>query len=343
MNTNTKTSIKLFIFLTAIAFLTTGCTSAKSVPIVTINDKNLYLSDFLYDIYEAEAEGNKLEAYYKEHLNYSYWDYEYNETTMRQITKSSILATVVMYEILADQAIKKGMYLTPLEKSEEKEKTDNILAAASEDYFNRIGLTREMIEQSIIKKSLGDKYRNEISKSFHIDEDTIRKSIKPQDYKEYQTECLFIPTVKAVNQTYEPLSQEEIDFAQATMLDALHKLEEGVGFDGLLNEYDTLEYIYRDFIKDDMNCEMKYQSAAEPLHNDEYSQIVTTEYGLYIIHMLNNNATDKYEEAVEKAIEDVEDEKFISFYNKLKDDYDITINFDYWDTLTIGSIITPAN
>jgi hypothetical protein len=52
---------------------------------------------------------------------------------------------------------------------------------------------------------------------------------------------------------------------------------------------------------------------------------------------------DRYEQAVEDAISNVEAAQFATVYNKIKDQYDITINFKYWDTVTIGSITNSNN
>ncbi|MHB8130740.1 MAG: hypothetical protein ACYDEX_17245 [Mobilitalea sp.] len=51
-------------------------------------------------------------------------------------------------------------------------------------------------------------------------------------------------------------------------------------------------------------------------------------------------STDQYENAVADAIRLEEDNQFAVLYNEIKAQYDITINFAYWDTFVIGSIIS---
>lgn len=127
--------------MTASTFLITGCSKEKSIPIVTINDKRLYLEDFLYDIYEVETDGNQHEAYYQENLGYSYWNYEYNGTTMREISKNSILTRVVMYEILTAEALKSGIKLSETQLADTDSTIDGIYNTSSVNTLDRIGLT----------------------------------------------------------------------------------------------------------------------------------------------------------------------------------------------------------
>lgn len=104
-----------------------------------------------------------------------------------------------------------------------------------------------------------------------------------------------------------------------------------------------MNYLKRDFTFSNDLYEKEYIDCATSLKNNEYSAVISTAYGYCIIHMLDNNSTDKYEKVIEDKIAAKEEDKFISIYNKLKDQYAITINFDYWDTISIGSITTPVN
>jgi foldase protein PrsA len=322
-----------------------GCNSSKNTPIVTINDTKLYMEDFLYDIYIVETEGNQLEDYYQNSLGYGYWDIECEGITMREAAKSSIITRVVMNEILADQAKQNEFTLTQKEIMENEEEFDRIIRTSphSEMELNNIGLTRKVLYASLDKFALGHKYYKELSKSFKIDEKAIRNSLKQVDYREYKTECLFIPTATSKKPTPTPLNEDEVAIALDTITKALVKLQTGSEFISLLNEYDSLAYYTRDFIYGNSIYEMEYQAAAILLENGEYSQVITTNYGYYIIHMLDNLSSKQYERAVEEALELEEEKQFALIYNEIKKQYNISIDFEYWDTITIGSITEPKN
>lgn len=222
----------MLVSLLTFSLLFAGCNHNTKKYIVTINDNKLYLEDFLYEIYQTEIEGNQLEAFYQKKLGYSYWDYEYNGITMRELAKNSVFASVVMYDILSDQAKQHKVSLTQKEIQANKTKVDNILATNSEDKLTSVGLTREVISNAITKIALGDKYKEELCKDFIIDKNMVRSNINQDDY----------------------------------------------------------------------------------------------------------STTDQYEKAVDKAINVEIDKQFTPIYEKMKSQYHIDINYNYWDTLRIGSI-----
>lgn len=331
------------ILVTATALLMQGCSRSEKTPIVTINDKELYMTDFLYDIFVIEKEGNNLEKNYQANLGYSYWDYEYEGTTMREAAKSSVLTRVIMNELLSDQALQHGFTLSERELMKNKKSINALVDDYSEETLNDMGLTRDVLNTAYNKNALCEKYYNDLSKDFKINEKSIRDHINKADYREYKTECIYIPTVKTEEQVITSLSEEDIKAAYRIISAALEELEAGAEFDTLLNENDNLNYYSRDFIYGNSSYEKGYQDAAVILKNKSYSDIVATNYGYYIIHMLDNNSMDRYEQAVEDAISNEEAAQFATVYNKIKDQYDITINFKYWDTVTIGSITNSNN
>lgn len=335
--------IKFLLLMAAVPVLLYGCGSDKNTPIVTVNDKKLYIKDFLYDIYLVEKEGKQLEDYYQEKLGCSYWDFEYNSMTVREAAKSSVMASVVMYEILADQAAREGIALSREELSADEKAARDIIDAQTKEKPGSAALTYDIVKEACDKKALGDKYRKELVKSFHIDENAIRESLKPQDYREYKTECLFIPTVTVKDNEVLPLSNDETASAHTTITKALELLAEGRSMEEVLDSFDGLKYDIRNFVYGDKGYEEEYQTAAIALYKEELSKVTATEYGYYIIHMLDNNSSARYEQAVEDAVRAEEEEQFAGAYNEIKKQYGITVNFDYWDTVTIGQLTVPKN
>jgi hypothetical protein len=223
--------LNLLIILTS-SFLLAGCTHTKKTTIITIDTTELSMQDFLYEIFQVEVDGNHLEDYYKKNLGYSYWDSVYKGTTMRELAKNAIIAGVVMHQILMDQAEKNGLTLTKTEVLADQTIVEDIYKDNSSEALNNVGLTEDILQKSIDKITLADKYKKQLCKDFDIDEDAIRSSIKRNDY-----------------------SSEE-----------------------------------------------------------------------------------SYEKAVSDAIAYDTDKQFEPAYQKIKADYKITINFDYWDGITIGSV-----
>jgi hypothetical protein len=319
-------------------FLFSGCSRKNSDVIVTINGKKLTTEDFRYDIYLIESEGNSLDEYYQSKLGISYWDYTNADgKTTREAAKDAILARVTMYEILTDQAKKAGMTLTEDEIAANEASVDSFISKTTDVNLVDSGLTKEMLVASYNRLSLGDKYYKKISEGFTIDQEAIKNSISPEDYHEYKTECIYVSTVKSENQQLYALSEEELNAAIASITGALDKINAGSDIQTVVGGDTKLTYYTRDFIPGDDIPEQEYKDAAMKLNNNEYSGIVTTNYGYYIIHMLDNNSGSRYEKAIQDAITAEQNKQFETVYNDLKTQYDIKIDTENWDAVTIGS------
>ena len=332
-----KYGLTFFILmLLSILFLLGGCSIKKDKEIITINNKKLTLEDFKYDIYLIELDGNSRDEYYNETLGISYWDYEVNEISMRDAAKDTILSRVILYEILNDQAKQANLSLTDDEITANQIAVDSFIKSTTEKVVAEAGLNKDMLLTAYNKFSLGDKYYKQLAKTFMIDEESIAAGISPEDYREYKTETLYVPTVKNENQEIVVLSIEEVEASYATITEALEKVKAGADFAQLKDENANLTYYARDFILTDNLPEQEYKNSAILLENGEYSEIVSTNYGYYIIHMLDNNASSRYEKAIAEAISAEENTQFQVVYEKLKAQYNIKINSEYWDTIVIG-------
>lgn len=170
------------LMLLLFVLLLSGCRAPKSPLIVALNDDSLYLKDFYYEIYLIEEEGNLLEDYYQEKLGSSYWDYEYNGITMREAAKSSVITSVVMHAILADQAVQNGMELTQDELISNEETAKTILKDLTDSQKKAYGITYETLKESIDRRTLGEKYRSKLIEELPIDKDTIQSNINGEDY-----------------------------------------------------------------------------------------------------------------------------------------------------------------
>ncbi len=335
-----KSIIITLLLLVFFSIAISGC-EKKVEAVLTIDDIKLTKEDFLYDIYLIESEGNSMDELYRENYGMSYWDTPYNEKgdTLRDIAKDTVLSRVTMYEILNDRAKKAGISLTEDEIAANEEAVDKVLMEIDTAKLAAAGLTREIILKAYNRLGLGDKYYLEVIKDFDIDTDSIRQDINPEDYREYKTECLYAATVIRQDQDIIPLGRDELRKSYAALEDALVKIEKGLDFAQIIKEDtdDILTKYSRSFILSDNIPEPEYRDAAILLENGAYSEIITINYGYYIIHMLDNNSPDRYEQAVEGAVKAEEYRQFEALYNEWKSQYDIRINTEYWDSLVIGS------
>lgn len=330
--------IVLLLVLFSIPFSLLAC--SKNKTIVEIDSTKLTLDDFLYDIYLIEQEREIWNNNYKEGLGVDYWDYAYEGITMEQLAKDTIMTRVVLYDILSKQAKKEGYTLNKDELTTTAANVDKLIASMTAEELKEAGMDRDILIKVFNKLSLGDKYYMAISDDFETDEEAIKSTIDPDEYREYQTECLYIPTAEISYQEITPYDEDMLDEAYDRIQDIKELTLEGSAFEEILEQVEGSIHYNRSFILSDNTAEAEYKEAAKALDNGDYSDVITTKFGHYIIHMLDNNSSARYEKAIQDAIQDEKTALFKTHYDELLPEYDITINTENWDTLDIGSITT---
>jgi foldase protein PrsA len=335
-------SLLLMLVLAIGLAFTTGCSkktdSAKTV-VVTVGDKDIYLNEMMYYIYAIEATGASYDQYYQQYYGSSYWDMEYSEgVTMREQTKEYVMDTVIMYEILYDKAIKAGYTITEEEKTQAETNADTIMSQISEEQLKITGFTKEVLTDVQEKLIIGEKYYSEMVNGFSINDQEISDSINFEDYRQYNTEYIFAATTDFnENSEIVDLTDEEKATAYESISNALEKVKAGEEFTAITEADTTLLSSTLNFIYGDTNAEATYQDAAIELENNAFTNnIIETEYGYYIIKMVDNNSTEGYDAAVESAITTAEEEAFDAEYEAIKQEYTITINSKVWDPIVMG-------
>lgn len=334
-----KVILMSFTLITALLPLG-GCKNNKKEVLVTINDKKLTIDDFLYDIYLIEAEGNTMEKYYSESIGSSYWDIEKDGITARDAARDAVFSRVIMYEILMDQAEKAGISLTESEIAADEAAVDSFISTTETSPLDS-GLTRDLIIEANHRISLGDKYYRAMLKDIEVDEEGIKKNISAEDYREYKTECLYAPSVREENRQLIELSESELSMMQASIHKAADRIASGSDIQEIVSDDANLTHYNRNFIANDRIPEQEYREAAMSLENGDYSDIITTSYGYYVIHMLDNHSEDRYEQAIQNAIAAEEKAQFEIVYEELKKQYQIVFNQKAYEAITIGSITVP--
>ena len=323
----------LTLFILILSLLTTSCSKADAI--ISIDNSRLTLEDFLYDIYQIKLERNTWNNTYKDILGLDYWDYEYEGNNMESLAKDTIITKVILYEILYDQAIKAGFSLTDEDESSVETKAIEFMQSMTGKQLKDKDLKYEILIKTLQKQFLGDKYYQSILDSYEVNEQAVRSNTDPDDYREYKTECLFVPTVVVSHQNVTPLEDENLTKAYQKIINVQELIHKGADFNKLPNEIDGLKFYERDFISDDNTAEDEYKNIAISLENGEYSPIVTTEFGYYIIHMLDNNSSYRFEKYIDNAIIEHKKEIFNIYYDELLKDYNISINNDYWERLDL--------
>lgn len=309
---------------------------------LTVDGENLTMAEMLYYIYSYESQIDYMDQMYQYYFNTGYWDMEIEEgKTVRQDAKDQSMDTAIRYEILYREAVKNNYSLTDEEIATIKENSSSVIEQMSDEQIKLTGFTEEAITEIQQKWAITDKYYEDLIDSFDIDDKAITAGIDKEQYKEYSTEYILVPTATADEEgNLTPVSDDEKKAAKEKIEAIYDKVKESKNFeDGISDGDSDVNYTDLSFLPNDENetTNKTFMEEAMKLANGEISGIVETEEGYYIIKMVNDSATTSYDEAVETAINEAEGARFDEEFAKIKENYDIKINEKIWDKVVLGN------
>lgn len=355
-----KRKIVAALFL-CLAFMAAGCSknktqdppkeSASPKPdfdvVLTVNDTDIYMDEMMFYIYQTEEEGNQNEEMYQNFFGESFWDSADEEgVTNRELLKQDTIDSAILYEIFCQKAEESGYELSEEEKADVESDAQGTWELLTDKQKKAMLLTQERLTQVLLKISLAYEYYEDFMDSLPVDRDTAASMITPDEYRQYDVQYLYVPTVH-FDENYEmtPYTEDEKEAAYKKIKGFLKKAKKGTEISQLLEEDDMETEISEvGFMEGDALFGKAFEKAALTLENGEvYKDVVEEEDGYYIIKMVDNNSTESYDMEVEAAIAQAEAEAFETAYKELKKDFEIKINDDVWDPIEIGTLTYDEN
>ncbi len=316
-----------------------------SLLVMTINNDAVYADEALYYIAYYEEYGQSAADYYNYYNDTNdYWDAKQDEEghTARDIYKVNAYTSLYYYNVLSAEAKKAGYALTAEDEIKIDSMTEDFFEKYTADELSLSGMNAAGIRKALEKLLLASKYSNDLLDDITIDEAFVRESIDPSDYAQIETKYLYLPT-----QTFDEeeeaveLTDEEKEALLAIMKDALTLAQNGTSFDDIKTAMEadadfTVNTKY--YLVSSPDADEAYQNAAEQLNEGEISGIITGNTGYYIIKMIDRTSESAYEEAVAQAIETAQTDAFDAAYAAIAANYTMTLQQDYWDNLTMGTV-----
>ena len=191
------------------------------------------------------------------------------------------------------------------------------------------------------RTTLADRYRKDQIKSLNIDEAKIKAGVSADEYREYK-----IQTIYGSTQTTDK---------DGNVVDLTDKQKTAI-YDKLNSYYDKakttsdwsklvpttvteLRYKEDSFIKSDTTYSEDFENMMMKMNNGDVSTIYKDKTGYYIVRMVDNNAKDRYNSAVDKAISDEENTKFDDLYkSKILPKHSYKLNNKALGKLKMGTI-----
>lgn len=313
------------------------------LTVVTVGDMEISMQKAMFLIYTMEVQGNNYAAFYESQYGMDYWEMEYDENgrTNRDAFKEETMKALIQYAVLYDCAVKNGMELTYDDTKENTAFVEKIKSALSAEETERGGFTTENLRETCAWMMLGEKYYGMMTETLGVTEESVRKTIDPANYKEYETEYLYLPTAYYdENYTICEEAPEVIEARRAQIQDCYERVLEGATFEELASTEEGMVHNTRIFLRDGDGAEAPYKEAAIKLEVGEVCAPIQTEYGLYIIRMVDDNCTKSFEEAVVAEYEIQRNEAFQAAYEVLLEEYEVTVNEEVWDDILLGATVS---
>lgn len=310
---------------------------------VSVGDEKIAMDKAIFLIYSMEVRWNYYASNYELQYGTSYWDTVYDEEghTVRDIVKQETMDVLIQYAVFYDCAIKNGMSLTAEEIEENNAYVERIIEELTAEETERGGFTEEGLRSVCEWMMLAEKYYDKMTDGLGVTRESVSETINKEDYKEYETEYIFLSTTY-YDENYE-LQEESDEVKEAytqQMADYYDEVLEGITFEELATGESALLHEKRTFLVDGNGAEEAYIKAAEELKVGEISKPVQTEYGIYLIKMLDDECTDSYEAAVDAAYEVERSEAFTAAYEVLLSEYQVEVNEAVWGEVLLGATVS---
>lgn len=342
--------------------------------IFKINDKKVYLSDIMVDIYMSESTGEYMSAMYQQNYgtDYDYWAVENDDgMTNADIVKDSTIESVMQKYMMYDEAEANGYTLTDEDNTNIEQQASDAYDKLTSAVKNRTGISKDDMVNYYRMQTLADRYKSDWIDSFDIDDAAITANVSPVDYRQYDIQYYYIPYTTTDDQgTSIPMDDAQKAAAKAELEASYADISGLSDFTTYISDTSSqtatpapdasptpvpgptapegtnIKYTTKSFIETDTADTIGFDDALvaqiKAMDNESISEgVVEDANGCYIIKMVNNNSTERYESECESLITEEENRVFDEEIDNLEvEKYYIEFNDAEWDKVEFGKVTT---
>ena len=255
--------------------------------------------------------------YYERTLGIDYWYLTYaNGQSVWDSVKADAFKQLVMMRLFCDIAEEEGLSLS----AEETRLCREAAGSAPSDQ----GFSEEELETILKTRLLADKAYSYRLSFVDIDRESIASSVDRDSYMAYELEYLYVPLY-----VYGENAAKREEY-----LEMLAHLQDFRG------DYEDAARLSVFLVSGKMTlCPADCESdsalleAARRLQVGENSQPIKTDYGLFMIRLLNDCDASLYEAEVDRRINEALQEGYRNEYRRLYAEAKYSLDAGYWDTL----------
>lgn len=317
----------------------------KEDVLLKVGEYEYTLSDIMYYIYAEEELGYIYDSLYQSLYGASYWemaDEEQDNKTGQEISKENVINAVKKDAVLYQEALSLGYSLSEEDKTEAQHAFDEFMSYLTTEQKEKNDMQEEILTYFEQQQVLNH-YKDDLLVEAGFDYDTIVAGISKEEYKEYQYEYFCVYKEDDEGNLY---SQQEMDQSIQMLTELKDQITPDNDMGSLVSDE---KYLLVDY-SDDYICEadgeaygsfngVDADAVIKSMKNGQVSDIIETEFGYYVFRMNDNNSSDYYDEAVNEAVTNAQEEIYVSTYHVLENKYEIILEEGNWSKIILGSII----
>ena len=329
----------------------------KPETVMKVGDTKFTMNDLLYPIYERESKYLPYDQMYQAYMGSSVWDVTYQGddknveegSTNAEGLKQEVTDKESEYEVLYNEAVKADYKLTEDEEKKAEDQAAKALKGLSWGQKLRLNISKNKLTKRFEKRILADRYKEDQQKTLNkdVDESAAIKDISQKDYREYDVQYYSVSTKTTDKDgNTKDVSAKKLAEYKKEIAELAKKAATAKDFTKLIEDadksdikYESAEFTEKDgWAKVSANNLKKIKS----MKNGEISDVYyDTEASVYIfVKMIDNNSTKSYQKACEDAVKEAQDNKYSEWLTELEKGYKISIDYDIWNDVTIGTVTT---
>jgi PPIC-type PPIASE domain. len=295
-----------------------GALALDSVVLSVGSVKVTYKEALIY-MYQLKEE-------YEPSVGSDIWNFKLeNGKTFEEYAKEEVIKEITQLKIIKQKAAEMGVVLENDEKDELNQMAAKYVKGIPEKEKEQYGITQELMEQIY--------YDNQIaSKMFDITTNVVNTNISDEQAKQITIQYLMVMTNgEDKNGKQIDMSGDEIANAHKRAVKLLKEAKKADSFYKFA-EANTDDYdVELTFGKSDMPTE--FGKEAFQLKKGEYSKLIQTESGFYILYCVNDFNEDATKMKKEDMIEQNQNKTFENTYAKWAKQYGVNVSAGLWNQI----------
>lgn len=315
--------------------------------ILTVGDCSYGLNDMMYYIYIEEELGWWSSDMYAS-INgedYNYWEEESEGNsglTGAEAAKEAVILGAKKDLVWYQEALKRGISLEEEDKKAAQEAYDSFCEELTDKQKNTSGMGEELLAY-FEKQQVIEKYKESLLSEAEFDEEEVSKGVSKEDNREYVFEYF---EIYKEDENEKTVPEKKLKEYVKILQQLAKKLNKDSDMESMIPEKYAEIIAYSDdvLIASQTDYYGEYNNVnidkeIMKLKNGEVSDVYETEVSYLVVRMKDNNSTEYYEEMVMEAVETAKNEVYDTAYENAVDSYNIELNEEKWNDITIGNLI----